>query len=444
MSAQNPSNVTVVTFATCGAPQDRGLDLRAEAFAMRYLALHLGHHFALYTPASLIAAGHGDLVRAYDDKYQLPMNAGYHTCGFGAWKPFIILDTLRRSPPGHTVFYLDCNMSKYPAYREKLEAVDALLACSTMLGPFRVFRHASHSGQLAKHYSSEAQLREIGGNSEFCRNFPLLAAHNIIAVNSLEAQELTGAWLDLCRDERLLLPPQDGEHDPDFQWFCAEQSVLNQLIARRVESGQLPWNYPGLAIGRGFAPALSENSHVAYLAQSGIPTHLAALERPATSISWRPVTGSWSDWQALHGLTVQSSGSGAVEMTDAPKLDFHIWRLTDPILAGRPLMLNLRASPLPGCNTCLIVMQINGTVVAATDPAGNAIVNNAASLETCLMANGEIEISATFFNLDGSLSLGLGQPYGYYEGSGTAQYVLHGITIAVEEDEPPALPSAAI
>lgn len=264
------AKITIVTFHSEGTPHDEGLSLEPQATALRRIAEDLGVGFEAYTPRRLRELGAGILVRSFPDSFKLELNPGYHKIGFGAWKPFIILHELSKLNEGDVVFYMDANIIKYPGLRDKAFAVREMISaalenCDFFVGRENVQSAATRAGQ----FSSLAQLSKIGRGTLFAKNFPILIANNIIAKKTDFACAILSDWLALSMVDELIIPPQTPEErTAEYRWFCAEQMVLNYIIARHIEEGVLPWYYPNLCYGRGGVPFVPENMHVVWLAGS--------------------------------------------------------------------------------------------------------------------------------------------------------------------------------
>jgi hypothetical protein len=264
------AKITIVTFHSEGPPHDEGLSLEPQAATLRHIAEELGVGFEAYTPRRLRELGAGAVVRSYPESFKLELNPGYHKIGFGAWKPFIILHELSKRNEGDIVFYMDANIIKYPGLRDKVLSVREMVAtalenCDFFIGRENVKSAATRAGQ----FSSMAQLSMIGRGTMFAENFPILLANNIIARKTESACAIVLDWLALCMVDGLITPPQTPEErTAGYKWFCAEQMVLNYILARHIEEGELPWYYPNLFYGRGNIPVVPENLHVAWLAGS--------------------------------------------------------------------------------------------------------------------------------------------------------------------------------
>lgn len=264
------AKITIVTFHSEGPPYDEGLSLEPQAAALRHIAEELGVGFEAYTPRRLRELGAGAVVRSYPESFKLEANPGYHKIGFGAWKPFIILYELARLNDGDVVFYMDANIIKYPGLRDKALSVREMVAAALENCDFFIGRENVPSAVArACQFSSMAQLSTIGRGTLFAKNFPILLANNIIARKTDSACAIVLDWLALCMVDGLITPPRiPEERTEEYKWFCAEQMVLNYIIARHIEEGELPWYFPNLFYGRGNIPVVPENMHVVWLAGS--------------------------------------------------------------------------------------------------------------------------------------------------------------------------------
>jgi hypothetical protein len=264
------SRITIVTFHSEGAPHDDGMSLQPQAAALRRIADGLDVGFEAYTPRRLRELGAVEVVRSFPDAYRMERNPGMHKIGFGTWKPFIILHTLSKLNDGDVAFYQDVNVAKYPGLAAKASSVRAMVDTALANTDFFIGRENVVSATpRACQYSSQAQLSVIGRNTLFTKNFPVLIANNIMARKSAIATDILLDWLALCMIDALILPPRTPQECPsEYRWYCAEQMVLNAVIARHIEEGLLPWYYPNLVYGRDALPVVPENMHVAWLAGS--------------------------------------------------------------------------------------------------------------------------------------------------------------------------------
>jgi len=271
-------NIKVVSFYTEGAPFDDGLSLSDCGEELRSVVTSQGAAFEAYTPRRLQALGADILTKRFDDVYKLVRNPGYHTVGMGAWKPFVMLHALQNMDRDGVVIYTDANVRRYPGLASAAEDISTL--ASRGLGEYDFFigREAPDQRRRAAQFSSARQLFSIGNNTIFSCNFPIHIANRLMVRNTPLAREILVLWLALCMQESLILPPVGNQAvHPEFLWFCAEQSVLNMIIANYVEEGILPYYYPG----RGF-----ERDGTLFKADS---THCSMLLPPSERESYIPL-----------------------------------------------------------------------------------------------------------------------------------------------------------
>jgi len=220
--------IKFVVFYTEGTPNDEGSDLTKVVRTVRSLVEEAGHEFDAYTPKRLYQMGAGELVKAYPDKYNLGNNPNTHKFGLFSWKPFTILHALSTMEKDDVIFYLDANIAKYPTLRLVIQSINTIINKALNFCDFYIGRELTEQVLKASDFCSIRQIEEIGGNSLFVQNFPLLIANNIIAKVSDFAFDILLDWLAMCRVKEYILPPtKEEEKSPNFKWFCADQSILN-------------------------------------------------------------------------------------------------------------------------------------------------------------------------------------------------------------------------
>lgn len=258
--------IKVVTFHSEGPPHDYGLPLIDCMAEMRVVVEQQGLEFDAYTPRRLRELNAGTLSKRYDDKYMLPKNAGYHLIGMGAWKPFVILHALESMDEGDIVIYSDVNLVKYEGLKKRLERAAEFSEEALGDFPFFVGRYQPDERSRTAHHASARQILDIGSNSVFSCNFPTHIANRFVVRACPQTRQLLEYWLALCMQEKFVLPPIAGHGThPNYYWFCAEQSVLNLMLANLVEEGNLPYYFAGVGFSREGERFLAGNSHVKHL-----------------------------------------------------------------------------------------------------------------------------------------------------------------------------------
>lgn len=417
--------IKVVTFFTHGPPQDEGARLEAQSLVIERLVRDLGHRFSAYSPQRIREVGAERLLKRYPDEYRLPNNWAANTLGFYAWKPYIILDAMKDLSDGDTLFYMDGNLEKYPAYRDKVKNIGELIEIACNVGDFFVAREITGQELTARQFSSGTQMRTIGAGTEFQKSFPVLIVNNIICRKSVESLSILHEWLEYCSREECITPPLNGDHDPEYKWFCPEQAVLNLVISRRVEAGLLPWFYPGVAIGRGFNPQLADNSHTVHLSRK-----LPAFASAGRPLIWETVDVRLDAWKEADDGRLTPQPDGEVLLGDGTADNYHLMRISDPGFDRCWIRLKILARPLDECDVSLHVQHWGGLNVASLDRHGALqLDSNTLSAVASPREDGYLLYEVVFPNLHSTISIGLGSPYGHYQGKGHDQYSIKNISV---------------
>lgn len=258
--------IKVVSFYTEGEPYDGGVNLTSGMYAFRQIAEDNGYLFDSYTPARLDTMGASCFSRKFPEEFKYEVNQHSHKIGFLAWKPFIIYDAMKNMDDDDIIFYLDANIGKYPSLREMVKNAKEVVSVVMENYDFYIGREFTDQSFPLIQFAHREVIDELGGGTEFVKNFPNLIANNVICRKTRFSEEILLDWISLCREDRFLYIQDNKQKQySDFKWPCAEQSVLNAIIARHIQEGMLPWNYPGLSYGRGNTPRITDNSHVKYL-----------------------------------------------------------------------------------------------------------------------------------------------------------------------------------
>jgi hypothetical protein len=281
--------VHLVTFYTEGRPHDTGMDLRAAQAQFREA---VGRHFVSYRAWSHreVKAVAPHVVRVFKS-LPLQLNPGYNHIGYGAYKPWLLLEALSRALPGEIVMMHDVNIQKYPVYalhgREyagmarfvmgslgadvympmdepprnfiagytKAQVVRELGAGyfvpngTVDEGPWMRWRRRiapERHPQILREWAaaqlpaSKAQARTMAAIFAY----PQLNAHLVIARNTAPARALLREWLDACGHDEWMAPRPDLAPHPCFRWHTPDQGVFSVIAAKHVLAGTLPSDYP--------------------------------------------------------------------------------------------------------------------------------------------------------------------------------------------------------
>ncbi|WP_145136553.1 hypothetical protein [Roseomonas gilardii] len=431
--------IKFITFFTQGKPHDEGFPLTLAMLNMKSLVEDQGYVFDAYCPERIRSLGAGALVKVYPEEYRLPKNQGLHKIGFAAWKPFIILDAMKSIGEEDVVFYLDCNLPKYPAYREKISNIRNLVELASNIGDFFVARERPDQALKARYHSSKTQMEGIGSGSQFCYNFPLLIVNNVIAKKSQVSQEILTEWLINCAQHDYITPPEKKQQDAEFKWFCPEQAILNQIIARRIEEGVLSANYPGISVGRGFSPIRADEGHLDLLEDSFTHTAIKPSPQNAPSLSSQtPIRGQQScsrgevyfniapsDWVTFDDATITLVDDNSFFLGDGNKERFHLIRATDKRFMNKRVNLRIVARPTEECSAGLHVHHLGHANVATVEKDGTiSLLQNVITASCEKQKNGDLIAHFDFINKHEVLLIGLGKPSGFYAGLNKNHYLI--------------------
>jgi hypothetical protein len=255
--------IKVITFHSEGYPHDEALPLTGSKVVLQNLVESQGYEFEAYTPRRVRQLDAANLVRKFDDRYAMEKNPGLHLLGMFAWKPFIMLHALQSMDENDLLIYSDANIEKYPGLQKRLADIRSLVDETIGDYAFFIAREFPHQRVKTAAHASGVQLTIIGANTDFACNFPTHIASRLIVRNNPEAREILVYWLALCMVDKFILPPMQGDivHEV-YRWFCAEQSVLNLILANLIEEGRLPYFYAGIGIDRDGNRFVADNSHI--------------------------------------------------------------------------------------------------------------------------------------------------------------------------------------
>jgi hypothetical protein len=136
------------------------------------------------------------------------------------------------------------------------------------------------------------------------------------------------------------------------------------------------------------------------------------------------------DWLPIHGASAHLDDRGFLVLGDGPKLDYHLLRWTDARANGARVKLRIVAKPAESCNTNLYVHHWGPQDVCSIAKDGTVVLSEATEdLRVDHRYDGFLEVNVTFQNHHDTVSIGLGNPGGHYEGTGTPQYIFKSIDI---------------
>lgn len=445
--------IKFVVFYTEGNPNDEGSDLTKVVRTVRSLVEEAGHEFDAYTPKRLYQMGAGELVKAYPDKYNLGNNPNTHKFGLFSWKPFTILHALSTMEKDDVIFYLDANIAKYPTLRLVIQSINTIINKALNFCDFYIGRELTEQILKASDFCSIRQIEEIGGNSLFVQNFPLLIANNIIAKVSDFAFDILLDWLAMCRVKEYILPPtKEEEKSPNFKWFCADQSILNMIIARHIEEGLLPWFFPNICHGRSNNFSIPNNDHIQYLShsteviwnrpkfreqhQKQIASTQIFLDNICNSKTvgnpWITLDYNLKDWQAADDATFTPLENNNYAFADGDQNNYHLIRIHDPKLQNMEIDLEIIAKKYPSSDPKIgmHIQQWGGIDLCTIYENNDKTIHPHTVFATATpLKNNFYMYHVRFFNYHDTLSIGTGCPQGHYLGKNNKQFEFSSIKI---------------
>jgi len=139
--------------------------------------------------------------------------------GYYVFKPYIILQTLKRVPIGAIVLYSDCDMEKYKDYQNVLSNVH-------VENVFRAVKfqniYVQHSSFLNGSYCKRDVLISMNCDTPTFRKSPQLQANLIALRNTPETQSIINEWLSWCTHIDNLVC---GEDDLEMRKKYPEKNV---------------------------------------------------------------------------------------------------------------------------------------------------------------------------------------------------------------------------
>lgn len=165
------------------------------------------------------------------NKSILEQNRG---AGYWLWKPYIIIETLKKTPVNEAIFYCDAGRSDYyrfTQYPEKLIKMVEVSEKGFLLGPPQ-----NHLGQV-RHWTKRDCLTLMNMDQEQILNKGLLVTWSLWR-HTPPALEFLKSWLRYCEDARCLtdMPNVCGKHNySEFQDHRHDMAILT-LLAYKHEA----------------------------------------------------------------------------------------------------------------------------------------------------------------------------------------------------------------
>jgi hypothetical protein len=173
--------------------------------------------------------------------------------GYWLWKPYIILDAMKRLPENSLILYLDGDMLM----------IDDITPLSELMSKHdRVFFYNSH--QNLPYIKKDAYLL-MGLDPEQYKNHTHLFGFFILLKNNAKNKQFITTWLNYCLDERILtdIPSTLGTEYQEFKSHRHEQAILSLLAAQYSQEDQLILDYETKSK---FFTSLNNRSMISFIA----------------------------------------------------------------------------------------------------------------------------------------------------------------------------------
>jgi len=153
--------------------------------------------------------------------------------GYWLWKPFVILDTLRKSQPGDVVVYYDVGRRHPHLFRTPIEPL--LERCVTNGGLIPGV-HIPLAGPSRRWTKRDCFVLMDCDSPKYWDACQVQASFSMWQ-SCARVKEFVEEWLAFCTDPRILtdMPNQCGEENfPDFIDHRHDQSVLTNLVIKHA------------------------------------------------------------------------------------------------------------------------------------------------------------------------------------------------------------------
>ena len=239
------------SFYSEGPPNDEALDLSDCVPEILNGATGRFNKITFYTPKKMRDLGYGRYVK----KHKLyPLTNRWtpiEKIGLSAFNPVMLLHELSQMNDGDILVSRNINWKKYPNYKnfdEYPELAEKILKeCQ-----FDFFINIStiptkNTYHLLKNHVKAKVIRELGGDSEYIKNFHSFHAYMFIMRKSKITIELLNEWKSAVeKDEWLNGDISDEPYQPELIDHGLDQGILSIIIANWIRKGKnnIPKKYP--------------------------------------------------------------------------------------------------------------------------------------------------------------------------------------------------------
>jgi len=219
-----------VSFYTQGEPYDKCLDLTESYKKYKYEINNYVDNSRFYTANELRNNPDTEFyVKEYNEEPS--NNIRTNLIGYMRYKPYIVLEELKKANDGDIIFYRDCNINKYPGIlvgmEDIIKTINFVLKDSDIYMPTESYPNI----KMKQHVKREV-IESIG---EYTNNYLeeyLVNASIVICRKSNYSIDIISKWVENCNDKKLLDPNSYITQHPDYKWNTIDQSIINPIIKK--------------------------------------------------------------------------------------------------------------------------------------------------------------------------------------------------------------------
>lgn len=236
----------LLSFCSEGPPHDEGYSLVDLSNEIKEKLHPYFEEIIFHTKRTLkLLPNSEEICNCYDEP--LDQNPNVHNFGYFDFKPFIIDYTLKNIPENSLLLYHDGNFIRNPQYwQTDWENLNSI--CETMLRENNtdIWFQMERANCYVKDFVKEYTLDYFFNKKEkfLVKNSHLINAGKILIRNTEFGRTFISEYLELCKNKDLIAKSPNHNPDPDFEWSCGDQDVLNCLVYRYILDGKIPKTFP--------------------------------------------------------------------------------------------------------------------------------------------------------------------------------------------------------
>lgn len=221
-------------------------NIEKEAAAPVYLVSYADGHEVFFRnqlalSESVLGRG-GDVIMNYnrsmiDPEFikQNPILNEKVGAGYWLWKPWVILDAMKKAPENAVIIYADTGS----VFNGSLKPLVKMMGDHPFL--FCYYDDEEREGLLENRVTKEV-FQKLGCENEHCYKHPIIWAGFLIVRNNQKARIFIQEWLDHCRDKKLLLGQYgDSKNIRNFKGHQQDQTILGVLVAKTEDKVLIPY-----------------------------------------------------------------------------------------------------------------------------------------------------------------------------------------------------------